>query len=254
MSDSAGTSWLDVARDWSEQLLEVSGMPDQMPERQVPPPVVICVTRFAMNGASTVRWLSPGAATMRLPPAGPGAREGEGFVALAPGVLLAAKAAYKPDRPRRHTFCHAVPDTWYQMGVILAATDCLNWLSRTLGQTPATLAGLLPDQVTGPSSVTFLPYLSGERTPHNDARIRATLAGIDIGDGAAELTQAVMEGVAMLRDCPRRSKHRHQSHACLRWGAVPGRLIGWKPSTVLGVSSTFPTRASLRHWALPVWR
>lgn len=131
-------------------------------------------------------------------------RDGEGFVSLGTsGVLLAAKGAYAPDPASAvHTFCHAVPQTWYQMGVILAATDCLNWLSRNLGQSPADLAGLLPERVQGPSSITFLPYLSGERTPHNDARIRATLANLDIGDGPAEMTQAVMEGVAFaLRDC-----------------------------------------------------
>jgi xylulokinase len=95
-----------------------------------------------------------------------------------------------------------VPDTWYQMGVILAATDCLNWLARTLGQGAAELAGRLPEQIDGPSSILFLPYLSGERTPYNDSAIRATFAGISIGDGPEALTRAVMEGVSFaLRDC-----------------------------------------------------
>jgi len=209
MSDSAGTSWLDVgARDWSAPLLEASGMRrDQMPdlvEGSAPGGVLRDALRtdWGIRGAVVV---AGGGGDNAVAACGAGCfREGEGFVSLGTsGVLLAAKGAYRPDPASAvHTFCHAVPETWYQMGVILAATDCLNWLSRTLGQTPATLAGLLPDRIAGPSSVTFLPYLSGERTPHNDARIRATLAGIDIGDGPAELTQAVMEGVAFaLRDC-----------------------------------------------------
>lgn len=252
MSDSAGTSWLDVgARDWSEQLLEVSGMRrDQMPDL-----VEGSAAGGDLRDALRDEWGIDGAVVVAggggdnaVAACGAGCfREGEGFVSLGTsGVLLAAKAAYKPDPASAvHTFCHAVPDTWYQMGVILAATDCLNWLSRTLGQTPATLAGLLPDQVTGPSSVTFLPYLSGERTPHNDARIRATLAGLDIGDGPAELTQAVMEGVAFaLRDCLEALKGTDTN--LMRLLAVGGgtRSPYWVETlaTVLGVSLDIPDK------------
>ncbi|NIZ12181.1 xylulokinase [Phaeobacter sp. HF9A] len=209
MSDSAGTSWLDVgARDWSEALLDASGMRrDQMPDL-----VEGAAPGGDLRGELQREWgisgpvvVAGGGGDNAVAACGAGCfRDGEGFVSLGTsGVLLAAKGQYQPDPASAvHTFCHAVPDTWYQMGVILAATDCLNWLSRSLGQTPAALAGLLPERIAGPSSITFLPYLSGERTPHNDARIRATLAGLDIGDGPAELTQAVMEGVAFaLRDC-----------------------------------------------------
>jgi len=252
MSDSAGTSWLDVgARDWSEQLMEVSGMRrDQMPDLVEGSAAggdlrdALC-DEWGIDGAVVV---AGGGGDNAVAACGAGCfREGEGFVSLGTsGVLLAAKAAYKPDPASAvHTFCHAVPDTWYQMGVILAATDCLNWLSRTLGQTPATLAGLLPDQVTGPSSVTFLPYLSGERTPHNDARIRATLAGLDIGDGPAELTQAVMEGVAFaLRDCLEALKGTDTN--LTRLLAVGGgtRSPYWVETlaTVLGVSLDIPDK------------
>ena len=209
MSDSAGTSWLDSgARDWSEQLLGASGMRrDQMPDL-----VEGSAAGGELRHALCQDWgiegpvvIAGGGGDNAVAACGAGCfREGEGFVSLGTsGVLLAAKESYAPDPASAvHTFCHAVPQTWYQMGVILAATDCLNWLSRTLGQTPATLASDLPDQISGPSSITFLPYLSGERTPHNDSRIRATFTGIDIGDGAQQMTQATMEGVAFaLRDC-----------------------------------------------------
>ncbi|MFQ5624062.1 MAG: FGGY-family carbohydrate kinase, partial [Paracoccaceae bacterium] len=89
----------------------------------------------------------------------------------------------------------------YQMGVILAATDCLNWLATNLGKSAAELSGLLDGGIHGPSPVRFLPYLSGERTPHNDSVIRGAFIGLDIATGHAEMTQAVMEGVAFaLRD------------------------------------------------------
>jgi xylulokinase len=130
--------------------------------------------------------------------------EGQGFVSLGTsGVLLSAKDSYAPDAASAvHTFCHAVPGRWYQMGVILAATDCMNWLSRSLGQSAADLAQQLPDRISGPSELMFLPYLSGERTPHNDAGVRGAFVGLDIAHGAADLTQAVIEGVSFaLRDC-----------------------------------------------------
>ena len=130
--------------------------------------------------------------------------EGQGFVSLGTsGVLLAAKDSFAPDAASAvHTFCHAVPDRWYQMGVILAATDCMNWLSRQVGQSAADLAGQLPDTIAGPSTLTFLPYLSGERTPHNNAAVRGAFVGLDIAHGPADLTQAVIEGVSFaLRDC-----------------------------------------------------
>ncbi|KUP94914.1 xylulokinase [Tritonibacter horizontis] len=209
MSDSAGTSWLDVgARDWSSQLLEASGMRrDQMPEL-VEGSAPGGTLRDALRqdwGIRAAVVVAGGGGDNAVAACGAGCfREGEGFVSLGTsGVLLAAKGHYRPDPASAvHTFCHAVPQTWYQMGVILAATDCLNWLSRTLGQTPATLAERLPSRIEKPSSITFLPYLSGERTPHNDASIRASFVGLDIGDGPAEMTQAVMEGVAFaLRDC-----------------------------------------------------
>ncbi|MEP3550084.1 MAG: FGGY-family carbohydrate kinase, partial [Marinomonas sp.] len=130
-------------------------------------------------------------------------REGDGFVSLGTsGVLLAARDSFSP-RPASavHTFCHAIPNTWYQMGVILSATDSLNWLSRNLGVEPAELTDHLGSRIEGPGSIEFLPYLSGERTPHNDSAIRGAFLGLDISAGPAELTQSVLEGVSFaLRD------------------------------------------------------
>ena len=68
-----------------------------------------------------------------------------------------------------HAFCHAIPNTWHQMGVILSATDSLNWLANLSGRDPASLTSGLGETLQAPGPVMFLPYLSGERTPHNDA-------------------------------------------------------------------------------------
>lgn len=208
MSDSAGTSWLDVgARHWSTGALAASGMRrDQMPDL-VEGSAAAGMLRDDLRsdwGLTGQVVIAGGAADNAAAACGVGClNEGMGFVSLGTsGVLLAARNGFAPaPETAVHTFCHAVPDRWYQMGVILAATDSLNWLARNLGQEAGDLARALPPQISGPSSALFLPYLSGERTPHNDAQIRGAYLGLDIGMGPEALTQAVMEGVAFaLRD------------------------------------------------------
>ncbi|PLS20367.1 xylulokinase [Neptunicoccus cionae] len=203
MSDSAGTSWLDVgARGWSETLLKQSGMSrTQMPRlvegSEVAAPV--SAKRCAELGLPENVVVVGGAGDNAAAACGIGALdEGQGFVSLGTsGVLLAGKSGYAPlPASAVHTFCHAVPNRWYQMGVILSATDSLNWLSRTLKTPAGELAGLLDGPLAAPGTVTFLPYLSGERTPHNDSTIRGALLGLDHATGDRELVQAVFEGVA----------------------------------------------------------
>ena len=84
---------------------------------------------------------------------------------------------------------------------MLAATDSLNWLSRQLGKSPAELTRALGPSIGAPGRIRFLPYLSGERTPHNDSAIRGAFLNLDVADGPEDLTRAVLEGVAFaLRD------------------------------------------------------
>lgn len=208
MSDSAGTSWLDVgARDWSADLLDAGHMRrDQMP-RLVEGSAPAGVLRRAL----AERWgltrdvvIAGGAGDNAAAACGIGAlNEGEGFVSLGTsGVLLAARDGYHPDpETALHTFCHAVPGRWYQMGVMLSATDSLNWLARISGKRPKDLTAPLGNTLQAPGSVRFLPYLSGERTPHNDAEIRGSFTGLGAGTTLDDLTRAVLEGVAFgLRD------------------------------------------------------
>lgn len=87
------------------------------------------------------------------------------------------------------------------MGVMLSATDSLNWLSRITATTPANLTNSLGTNLRKPADMRFLPYLAGERTPHNDARIRGAFTGLATNSGTDDLTQAVLEGVSFgLRD------------------------------------------------------
>ncbi|MEQ5869561.1 xylulokinase [Sagittula sp. NFXS13] len=209
MSDSAGTSWLDVgARDWSEVLLGAGGMTRGQMPRLVEGSEVGGTLRpdlaqkWGMKGTVSV---VGGAGDNAASACGVGAmKEGEGFVSLGTsGVLLTGRDGYAPlPESAVHTFCHAVPGQWYQMGVILAATDSLNWLSRVTGASPADLSRELGEEITGPARLRFLPYLSGERTPHNDARVRGGFLNIEQATDRRAMTQAVMEGVAFaLADC-----------------------------------------------------
>ncbi|WP_300067621.1 xylulokinase [uncultured Ruegeria sp.] len=209
MSDSAGTSWLDVGqRAWSETALDLSHMSvDQMPrlvEGNAPGGELRTglLQEWGLSGPVVV---AGGAGDNAAAACGIGSiDEGSGFVSLGTsGVLLVAKNSYAPDPETAvHCFCHAVPERWIQMGVILSATNGMNWLSRNLGQSVGSLAAALPETLTGPSAITFLPYLSGERTPHNNSDIRGAFLGIDVSAGPVDLTQSVMDGVAFaMRDC-----------------------------------------------------
>ncbi len=208
MSDSAGTSWLDVGeRQWSDRLLEVSHMrPDQMPRLVEGSEAAGALrsdlaAKWGLTGPVTV---AGGAGDNAAAACGIGALdEGHGFVSLGTsGVLLAARDGYRPaPETAVHTFCHAIPGRWYQMGVMLSATDSLNWLARIVGQKPAELTAALGDTLQAPSTLRFLPYLSGERTPHNDAAIRGGFTGLAAGTTREDMTRAVLEGVAFgLRD------------------------------------------------------
>ena len=208
MSDSAGTSWLDVGiRDWSQELLDAGGMREEQMPRLVEGSEAAGTLRpdlASQWGVSAGVTVAGGAGDNAAAACGVGALvEGDGFVSLGTsGVLLAARNSFAPaPESAVHTFCHAVPDRWYQMGVILSATDSLNWLSQRLGKSPQDLSAALGDAITAPGTVRFLPYLSGERTPHNDSQIRGALIGLDIASTNDDLTRAVMEGVAFaLRD------------------------------------------------------
>ena len=208
MSDSAGTAWLDTgARKWSAELLDAT----DLEERQMPGLVEGTDAAGILRPELAARWglgdgvvVAGGAGDNAASACGMGTvREGAAFVSLGTsGVLFAANASYLPNPESAvHAFCHALPATWHQMGVILSATDALNWHSRVTGASAADLTKELGETLQAPSGVTFLPYLSGERTPHNDAAIRGAFLGLGHESGRVVLTQAVLEGVSFaIRD------------------------------------------------------
>ncbi len=208
MSDASGTLWLNVAaRDWSDDLLAATGMTRAQMPRLVEGSAVSgelrrdLAERWGVNGPVVV---AGGAGDNAAAACGVGVvTPGSAFVSIGTsGVLFVSNAAFSPNTEGAvHAFCHAIPQTWHQMGVILSASDSLEWLARISGRSAVELAGLVPPG-SQPSDITFLPYLSGERTPHNDAAARGAFAGLAQSHGVADLAQAVLEGVAFaFADC-----------------------------------------------------
>ncbi len=204
MSDAAGTAWLDVGkRDWSDSMLGATGLDRaQMPglvegtapagtltaeaAGQLGLPQVVVAGGGGDNAASAVGLgiVSPG----------------EAFLSLGTsGVLFVVTDRFRPNPDRAaHAFCHCLPDRWHQMSVMLSAASVLDWVSQLTGEKD------LPRMVESArarglsrQSPFFLPYLSGERTPHNDPHARGLFFGIRADTDAADLTVAALEGVAL---------------------------------------------------------
>lgn len=208
MSDAAGTSWLDTgARDWSDALLSATGMTRAQMPRLIEGSEVSgtlrahLAERFGMPKSVVV---AGGGGDNAASGIGVGVvKAGQAFVSLGTsGVLFAANDGYQPDAATAvHTFCHALPGTWHQMGVILAATDALNWVARLAGSSAQELTSDL-GALKAPGKTLFLPYLGGERTPLNDASIRGAFIGLEHATDRQAATRAVLEGVTFaIRDC-----------------------------------------------------
>lgn len=209
VSDASGSLWLDVARrDWSDEGLAATGLS----RAHMPRLVEGCAPVAQLSVALAQRWgmtrrpvIAGGAGDNPAGAVGIGAiRPGAAFISLGTsGALLAPTAAIAPNPERVvHTFCHAIPAMWIQAGAILSAASCLAWVAGLLGATEAELLAPLGLRPLAPSPVDFLPYLSGERTPHDDPHARGMLASLSHTTDRTAIVQAVLEGVAFaLADC-----------------------------------------------------
>ena len=200
-SDASGTGWFEIgARNWSDDLLAAGGMRAS----QMPAIVEGSHVSGTLRGELAERWGIPSG----TPVAGGGgdnaaAAVGMGIVRPGPaslslgtsGVLFATTPGFAPaPETSVHAFCHALPELWHQMGVMLSATDCLNWYCALVGESPATLVEAL-GPLQAPGRTLFMPYLGGERTPINDPAIRAALIGVSHATDRAAGARAVLEGV-----------------------------------------------------------
>jgi xylulokinase len=196
VSDASGTSVFDVAaRAWSGELADAFGV-----ARSWLPPALEsgAVSGHAFGGVP----VAAGAGDQAAAALGVGVTDGDGPASVVlgtSGVVFAARDAYVADPAGRlHAFCHALPDRWHVMAVILSAAGSLSWLAGTLGA-DGEIGTLLEEAARwdpGTEGLTFAPYLAGERTPHADADVRGGFVGLGLRHDRGALVRAVLEGVA----------------------------------------------------------
>ena len=187
VSDASGTLLFDVGRRrWSEEVCAAL----EVPAEWLPPALESTVMGGAGDQASAALGVGidrPGPVSVALGTA---------------GIAFAVTPSYAPDpRARVHTFCHAVPDTWHAMGVMLAGGGSFAWLRDILGADAAQLDREAESWAPGCEGLLFAPYLAGERTPHSDPNARGAFTGLSLRHDRGALARATMEGVAYgLRD------------------------------------------------------
>lgn len=187
-ADASGTLLFDVAhRRWSDEVLEAL----ELPREWLPPAhesTAIGAAGDQAAGALGVGVDRPGPLSVVLGTS---------------GVVFAALPEYRHEpEARLHTFCHALPDSWHAMGVMLSAAGSLGWLRGALGGAPyEELLAEAERWEPGAEGLLFQPYLAGERTPHADPDARGAFTGLSLRHDRGALVRAVLEGVAYgLRD------------------------------------------------------
>jgi len=187
VADASGTLLFDVRRRaWSEEVCAALEIPlDWLPGVH---------ESTAIAGAG-----DQAAAALGVGVAGPGPVS---VVLGTSGVVFSALRAYEHDRQGRlHAFCHAVPNTWHAMGVMLSASGSASWLRDALAADLENLEREAERWLPGTEGLLFAPYLAGERTPHPDPHARGAFVGLSLRHNRGALWRAMLEGVAYgLRD------------------------------------------------------
>jgi xylulokinase len=203
MSDAAGTLWLDCnTRTWSDAVLAATGLS----QKHMPRVVEGTTQTGTLRADIAEKWgmdrvpVAAGGSDNAAGAAGAGAvRDGDALLSLGTsGVIFVATKDFRPNPARAvHAFCHCLPNMWHQMSVHLSAASCIDWVAR-LTRAAGAAELFAQAETAGPASgpEIFLPYLSGERTPHNDPAVRAGFLNLDNDTTPERLAQAVLEGVA----------------------------------------------------------
>jgi xylulokinase len=207
-SDASGTLLLDVrARDWSAELLDALEIPRAwLPEVFEGPEVTARLRDDVADSLGLPRGLpvAAGGGDNAAAAVGVGVvREGAVSTSIGTsGVIFAHRDAFTPDPSGRvHAFCHAVPGAWHLMAVTLSAGGSLSWWRDRFDAGFEELVGEAATVEPGAEGLLFLPYLTGERSPHLDPHARGAFVGLTVRHGHAHMTRAVMEGVAFsMRD------------------------------------------------------
>lgn len=214
MSDAAGTLWLDEpARAWYAPMVAATGLRlDQLPplvEGDAATGTVLPAVAEQLGLPLNVI-VAGGGGDNPVSAVGIGAvNASDSFISLGTSAAIVSVTEQPLGNPDGgvHSFCHALPGRWYAMGAILSGASCLRWATGVLGQkNEAALLELIEatipvQQTVASNAPLFLPYLSGERTPHNDPQVRGAFLQLGHESNTAQMGYAVLEGVAFaLRD------------------------------------------------------
>jgi len=201
-SDASGTMWLNTKkRSWSIDALEISGISSQqLPElfegnqitgkisksssEKLGIPMIPIVAGAGDQAAGAIgsSVITPDDASLVLGTS---------------GVIFLVTDGFLPNLKQGiHAFCHAVPQTWHQMAVILSAASAIDWCANLVGYESPAKAYEAAEKKRDSENIMFLPYLSGERTPHNNPHASAALFGLKSNTNRASIIHAALEGVA----------------------------------------------------------
>ncbi|KEG12201.1 putative xylulokinase [Trypanosoma grayi] len=204
MSDSSGTLWMDTAkRGWNDDLLRACGLSQELMPKLYEGTAITghlkpCLAKqWGMNEVPVVGGGGDNAAGA----VGAGLyKPGQAMLSLGTsGVYFIVSDGFRYNTKEAvHSFCHALPNSWHLMSVILSAASCLDWAARVTGC--KNVAEFVADAEKAhrfdEMPVWFLPYLAGERTPHNNADAKGVFFGLTAQHGRPEMARAVLEGVS----------------------------------------------------------
>jgi xylulokinase len=205
MCDGSGSLLLDSGkRQWSPEIAEACGISLAL----LPTVLEGSAVSGQLSGAVAASWglrpgtvVAAGAGDAAAGAIGSGAvNPGDAFISIGTATqYFVARDSYRPAPEQLvHTFCHGLPDRWFQMAALLNGAGALAWAAGLLGE--ADIAKLMAETeaaFAGPSPVLFLPYLSGERTPHNNPHAKGVLFGLTPASTRTQVIQAVLDGVVL---------------------------------------------------------
>jgi xylulokinase len=204
-AEASGTSLLDIKkRGWSDEVIQALEIPASWLPQVVEGPAI---SGFITPAAAELTGLAAG--TPVIGGGGDQAAQAVGVGAITPGIIALTLgtsgvvfaptgAPFIEKQGLLHAMCHSVPGSWHLMGVMLSAAGSLRWYRDTLAPGMNYDDLLAPAQAiqAGAEGLYFLPYLTGERTPHPDPLARGGFVGLTIRHGKAHLTRALLEGVS----------------------------------------------------------
>jgi len=203
MSDASGTGWLDIKkRDWSHAMLEATGLSlDHMPQLFEGNDITGLISKNIAQDwglSENTKIIGGGGDNPAAAISTNVIEEGTGFLSLGTsGVYFVSSNTYTSNAHGGvHSFCHCLPNRWHHMTVHLSAASCLSWFAKTIKMSETELLAEAVQTSDSHDNLIFLPYLSGERSPHNNPHARGVFLGLSHQTSRAHMTKAILEGVA----------------------------------------------------------